>query len=105
MGTSSEKITLIKAAYSADGIGNSIPNESKKDVLGDDVSASQSEFYAAGHSGRKPEKVFTIRRYEYGDENEVEHNGKRYTVIRTFAKGIEDIELHCERKVANNGEE
>lgn len=96
------ELTLIKKTYKKNSMKNSIPTETRRTVLCDQESVTRSEHYAAAANNLKPQIVFVINKYEYEGESEVEFEGNRYNVIRTFAqkksKSIEDyenIELVC----------
>jgi len=96
------EITLVEQTYTIDGSGYNIPNEARTDVLCDVQSVTRSEHYSAAAYGLKPEIVFVVNKFEYEGQKEVEFNGSRYMINRTFApkksKGISDfetIELIC----------
>lgn len=96
------ELTLVKQTYAKDGIGNQIPiARTKRTVLCKLKSVSRSEFYSAAVKGLRPEAVFEVNKYEYDDETEVEFEGKRYEVIRTYPVGFEDVELTCKKVKAN----
>lgn len=95
------EITLIKQVIVEDELGNQIPSEEEKTILCKLQSIGRNEFYSASTAGLRPEKTFIIHGYEYESETLLEFNGDRYTVIRTYAKDFEEIELVCERKITN----
>jgi len=91
------ELTLIGAtAYTTNRIGDSIPTESDIVVLCDVQSVTRSEHYSAAANGLKPEIVFVVNKFEYGGQKEVDFEGKRYKVDRSYspkrAKGIDDFE-------------
>ena len=61
-------------------------------------SVSQSEFYKGGEAGLKPEFRLTTAIIDYSGEKEVELDGKRYGIYRTYEVDKDYIELYCERK-------
>lgn len=97
------ELTLIGAlTYITNNAGDSIPIEKKTVVLCDVQSVTRSEHYSAAANGLKPESVFVVNKFEYDGQKEVEFEGKRYKVDRSYSpkksKGIEDfenIELIC----------
>lgn len=95
------ELTLIKQIDSEDELGNQIPTEETKTVLCKLQSVGRNEFYGASTAGLRPEKVFVIHGYEYENETILEFDSDRYTVIRTYSNDFEEIELVCERKIAN----
>lgn len=103
------ELTLIEKTYTENAIGDSIPVENKVVVWCGKDSITRSEHYAAASHGLQPEIVFIVNQYEYEGQSEVEFEGKRYSVIRTYqprkSKGIMDfetVELVCQG-VVNNG--
>ncbi len=56
-------------------------------------SIGRSEFYQAAGTGYKPEKIFEVHAFEFGDHEYVKHDGTIYKVIRTYSNNPEIIEL------------
>ena len=88
-------------------IGKTITMNSRKQEVETDTrteimalyeSVSQSEFYKGGEAGLKPEFRLTTAIIDYSGEKEVELDGKRYGIYRTFEVDKDYIELYCERK-------
>ena len=100
--TYDHELILIEQSYQEDEWGNQVPVEARKPVLCNVKSIGRNEFYAAAQTGLKPEITFVIHGYEYNEEKEVEFEGEKYKVIRTYMKDFEEMELTCE-KVAANG--
>lgn len=103
------ELILIDTVSSVNDIGDSITTEIRTTVLCDEISVTRSEHYSAHARGLRPEKVFVINKHEYSGQDDVEFEGRKYTVIRSFApkiyKGIadfENLELVCQGAV-NNG--
>ena len=99
--TYDHELILIGHIYEEDEWGNQVPVEARKPVLCNVKSIGRNEFYAAAQTGLKPEITFVIHGYEYNEEKEVEFEGEKYKVIRTYMKDFEEMELTCE-KVAGN---
>ncbi|ACJ33048.1 phage head closure protein [Anoxybacillus flavithermus] len=95
------ELVLISQAFIEDEIGNRIPTETRKTVLCNVKSVGRNEFYSAATAGLKPSIVFVIHGYEYDGEQEVEFEGARYRVIRTYSTDFEEIEITCERVAAD----
>lgn len=67
-------------------------------------SVGRSEFYQANATGYKPELVFILADYlDYNDETLVDHDGKRYRVIRAYRKD-QELELVVTRASAEESE-
>lgn len=59
---------------------------------------SRSEFFNGGRQGKKPEFMLTIAKMDYDKEDEIEYQGKRYAVYRTYEIDLDYIEVYCEEK-------
>lgn len=67
------------------------------------ASISMREFYEASARDFHPEVKFVLADYlEYGGERLVEHNGQRYSVLRTYRTG-QELELVVARASAEEG--
>lgn len=90
------ELTLINSTYTDNGIGDSIPNESKTVILCNVESVSRHEHYAAAAHELQPEIIFIVNQYDYSGEKEVEFEGVKYYVIRSYKprqyKGLSDFE-------------
>lgn len=91
------ELTLIGEETVYDEYGIPKKEEKRTTVLCKVQSVGRNEFYGAATSGLKPEVVFIIHGYEYNGEKEVEFEGEKYRVIRTYSTDFEEIELTCER--------
>lgn len=92
----SDVVSLVYVTPGEDEAGYPTePVETKREVLANMKSVLRSEFYAAAQSGMKADVVFEIHAFEYNGERILEHNGKRYEVIRAFQTSTEEIELTC----------
>ena len=64
--------------------------EKRREVFCDERSITQTEFYQAAASGLKPEHKFVLADYlDYEGEKDVEYEGVRYSIKRTFRNGKE----------------
>lgn len=94
----SKVITLISTTFEYDDLGQRTPIESVTEVFCDIQSVSMSEFIAAGTIGIKPDFKITMNRYDYNGELEVEIDGVRYGVYRTYIYRTDELELYVEKK-------
>ena len=93
------KISLISKTYTLDSIGVPVETETKKAVYAIKSSVNQSEFYQAGLQGLKPNACYTVRITDYNNEDELEAEGKRFTIYRTYNRTDGRVELYVtERK-------
>lgn len=91
------ELELLREGYTEDELGNQIPSNVKRSILCKVNSIGRSEFYSAASSNLRPEIVFTIHKYEYENERKIIFEEQQYSVLRTYATGIEELELTCER--------
>ncbi len=96
------EIELIKQdGISTDNWGNPIRKEERWTAFAQRMSVGQAEFYRAANQGLKPNFVFEIYAEEFKDADLLICEGLEYTVIRTYQRTMDKLELVCERKVAN----
>ena len=100
--TFDHQLILLKQDHVQDDIGNWQPVLVPKPVLCALKSVTRNEFYSAAQAGLRPERVFVIHGYEYEGEQEVEFEGERYRVVRTYSVSFEELELTCEKVVTNS---
>ena len=92
-----EVIALISFTDGSNEMGDPIKVPVRREnIFADKQSIRQSEFYQAMAQGLKPELTFIIRTCEYNQESMLEFKLKPYTIIRTFEKENEFIELICQ---------
>ncbi len=99
--TFDHQLVLLGQKYIQDDIGNWRLVPDPRAVLCGVKSVTRNEFYGAAQAGLKPEIVFVVHGYEYQGEQEVEFEGERYRVVRTYSVSFEELELTCEKVVAN----
>lgn len=94
-----EKISLLTSTYTQDGIGQWTEEQTKTEVFAIVSSVSMSEFYQAGMQGFKPEYRMEVWMTEYNGQENLEYNGKTYTIYRSYVRNDGRIELYVtERK-------
>ena len=91
-------LILVSNSFSEDEIGQQKPAEICREVFCRVGGISRREWFDAGHSGLKPELMFSVFFGDYCGEKTVEYNGNRYTVYRTYRADPETVELYCERR-------
>lgn len=101
--TWNEEISLISVTNGEDEAGYPIdPVENKREVLANKLNVTRQEFYAASQSDMRADAIFEVHAFEYENEQYLEHDGKRYEVIRTFLTADDTIELTCSNKSVNH---
>lgn len=96
-----EIIYLISKIKGEDDIGNiTSSSETSKKCYAKKQSIRSNEFYNAIELGITPSIEFVIKKMNYNNEEEIEWNNDRYSVIRTIdPKNKFDIVLVCSRKI------
>ena len=72
--------------------------DTRTEIFAQKESISQSEFYKGGEAGLKPDFRLITAIIDYNGEREVELDGKKYGIYRTYERNQDYIELYCERK-------
>ena len=96
-----EIIYLISKIKGEDDIGNiTSSSETSKKCYAKKQSIRSNEFYNAIELGITPSIEFVIKKMNYNNEEEIEWNNDRYSVIRTIdPKNKFDIVLVCSKKI------
>lgn len=99
-------IFLIQETMEQDAAGIHHAETEKRMVYCKVEDVTRSEFYNAGRSGLNPEFKVDIFQGDYQGEELAEHNGKTYSIYRTYrVPGTDYMELYLERKGGSNGVE
>lgn len=72
-----------------------------KMIYCNEKSIRQSEFYQAKALGLQPTITIEVMCIDYNDEMYVKFNDKEYTVLRTYKKSPERMELVLERGISH----
>ena len=72
-----------------------VTTETRTEVLAISVPVTRSEFYKAGELGIQPEFEFIIHPAEYSGEREIEYNGNRLRIYRTYERNPDELEIYC----------
>ena len=75
-----------------------VKTETRSQIFAKKESVSRSEFYNGGKAGLQPEFRLTTAVIDYNGELEVELDGVRYGIYRTYNVSQDYIELYCEKK-------
>lgn len=79
----------------SDDYGNPVIETINKTVYAVKKAVKRNEFYQAQAVGLVPQIVFECFEFDYNGEKIVEHDGKRYNVIRSYPLSGEKIEIIC----------
>lgn len=89
---------LVGFAITFDEYKREIKTETLTMVYGKKESISRAEFYSAGQAGLRADFRLTIAKIDYNDETEIELDGQRYGIYRTYDVSTDYIELYCAKK-------
>lgn len=97
-----QRITLVMETMTdVSGNGARELTETSREVWANKASIGMREFYEASANGYRPEIVFEIRDIrDYHGEQNVVYKGRKYSIIRTYAKG-KKLQLFCQSGVNN----
>jgi SPP1 family predicted phage head-tail adaptor len=90
-----DTVTLVTVTSTENGMGDPVKSSTSRIVFANEKSIRQTEFYQAQATGLRPELMFEIKTIEYQGEITLVHNGKSYSIIRTYSKNGEITELIC----------
>ena len=94
--TLNDTISLVSMTKTTDTDGYETTTETLTEVMCDSGNGvTRSEFYEAMKAGIKLTAAFEIWACDYGGQEYIEHNGKRYKVERAFPLGDGAIQLNC----------
>lgn len=96
-----DTVELISITTTENEMGDPVQTETPRTVFANKKSIRQSEFYQAMATDLKPEIMFEVRSDEYQGETKLRYDGKGYTIIRTYTKNDEIMELVCQGTVVN----
>lgn len=92
-------ISLISATQRTDTIGQIVNAGTPTNVFARISSIDRTEWYNAGKNKMNPQMRATVKSFEYSGEREVEIDGIKYGVYRTYdVPGTDDTELYLEEK-------
>lgn len=94
----SRVVNLINETYSADTIGQMVATTTVTTVFCNVQSVSQSEWFAGGQNGLKPEYKVTMFAPDYSGQRMIELDGVKYGIYRSYLRQDEMLELYLERK-------
>lgn len=108
--TYDHELYLIGYETGENEYGDPVKVPVRRRVLCGRRSVTRSEHYQAAAVGLRPEIVLVINRHEYQGETELEFEGKRYRIERTYAAerardvaDFEELELVCVGLVGQGG--
>lgn len=83
-------------------VGNTADEDVKTGVFAEVDPVGRDEYEAAGQMGMKAEYKFTVWAAEYDGQEEVEYNGKRLSIYRTYGARRDDkTELYTAERAGN----
>ena len=94
-------VYLVKKKREKNSIGQYVEvGEALTEIFAEINSITRTEFSAAGRNGFNPDIFFRTPLINYDGEDEVEYDGKRYSIYRTYIPPEESdyIELYAQKK-------
>lgn len=92
-----DEITLISEVSEKDRVNKNgfatKPKESTRTVFCNKKSVGYSEYFKSQQTGKLVEAKYEVHKADYGGEDVVEVNGRRYFVLKTYDTGTDTIEL------------
>ena len=83
-------------------VGDSAEEDARTEVFAEVDPVGRDEFEAAGQNGMKAEYKFTVWAAEYDGQEEVEYDGQRLSVYRTYGARRDDkTELYTAERAGN----
>lgn len=98
-------ITLIAKAITQNEVKAIVETETTREVFCEVDSVGRSDFYQAQQSGLDLSYVFVTDAANYQGERELEYNGERYAVTRTYLRDGDKLEIYAGTAVGLNGAE
>lgn len=96
------EITLVYVDESQkDDYGNPIRIETQKEIFAERSSITLNEFYQSANTSFKPEIKFEIYEEEFQNAEYLIYENVKYSVIRTYQRTLDRLELVCERRLGN----
>lgn len=96
-----EIVDLITTTVTKDELFQDIVTEIKTEVFCNVRSIGERAFYSAALTDLRPALKFVMDADDYNEAKKVEYNGVEYRVIRTYITDTNEIELTCERVIAD----
>ena len=98
--TLNDTIKLVDVVVAEDADGYETTAEELTEVKCDSGNGvTRAEFYEAMKAGIKLTAVFEMWACDYGGQEYIEHNGKRYKVERAYPLGDGAVQLNCSEEV------
>lgn len=96
---------LLTETRTQDAILQWVTTVEKRLVFGRVQSVTANEFFAGGQNGFKPELRITMFAPDYQGEENLEINGKQYSIYRTYYGTNDTLELYVEKRRGDKHDE
>ena len=94
---------LLVPIIRIDDLGNEVKTYQEKQIYCKVRSTTKREFYQAAQAGLRPSLVLTMQGADYDGEEAIVWRGKVYSIIRSYWKQADEIELTLEERTIYNG--
>lgn len=92
-------ITLISETTTTNSYGALIPTKTERQVFCKCRSVGRADFYNGQQAGLALSYVFETNPINYCGESELEYEGERYSITRTYQASADVLELYAGLKV------
>lgn len=92
-------ITLIGETLTKNSYGALVSIRSSREVLCQCRSVGRADFYSGQQAGHSLSYVFVTNPVNYNGELEVEYEGERYSIVRTYQSDADTLEIYAGFKV------
>jgi len=98
-------IKLISKIYTQNEDCALVETETKREIMCMVSSVGRNDFFQAAQIGLDLSYVFYTDAANYQGERELEYEGNRYAITRTYLRGSDKLEIYAGTVVGLNGSE
>lgn len=95
-------ILITESNPTYDSQGNPTYTRTEQQRFVREESVSRSEFYTAAQADLQPELILVLSHYiDYDGQRLAEYHGQEYSIIRTYRRNTDELELVLSRRISN----
>lgn len=95
-------ILITESNPTYDSQGNPTYTRTEQQRFVREESVSRSEFYTAAQADLQPELILVLSHYiDYDGQRLAEYHGEEYSIIRTYRRNTDELELVLSRRISN----
>lgn len=97
-----DECTLIAESAEVNALGIQAPiTEEKTPIYCGRLSVEGKEYYEAAQQGLRPEMILVIHTEEYGGQEYVDFDNRRYSIYRRYDRADGLTELYCAQRLGD----